>query len=272
LWVDDAECGSRQFFATRITFGVEARPGQIPWIASLVYQDWRRDNVSLCGGALISKHHVITAAHCLGGQAGYQLKAVRLGVTSQRFTRGVSFDIAKVFSHPKFTENPVAQFDLAIIQLSEPVEYNAIIRPICLTAPLRSKPSRDLSGIQSRVAGWGRTENAFRSDILKYTTLQIISNKKCDTLYQRGLLEGKLGSLDSINILPSQLCARGGNSTDSCSGDSGGPLYAQDDEGIFRLLGVVSYGTNLCDSSLPGVYTRISEFLPWIHQVTSASL
>ena len=30
------------------------------------------------------------------------------------------------------------------------------------------------------------------------------------------------------------------------------------------LTGVVSFGTNACDSSLPGVYTRTSSFLAWL--------
>ena len=45
--------------------------------------------------------------------------------------------------------------------------------------------------------------------------------------YSRALLEGKLGRLPDIKILDNQICARGSGSTDSCSGDSGGPLYAQ---------------------------------------------
>ena len=44
VWSDDPECGTRQFFATRITFGVEARPGQIPWIAALIYKRQFRDD------------------------------------------------------------------------------------------------------------------------------------------------------------------------------------------------------------------------------------
>ena len=50
--------------------------------------------------------------------------------------------------------------------------------------------------------------------------------------------------------------------TDSCSGDSGGPLMARTDK--WYLTGLVSFGTNECDSSLPGVYTRVSFFLDWI--------
>ena len=33
------------------------------------------------------------------------------------------------------------------------------------------------------------------------------------------------------------------------------------------ISGIVSYGTAGCDSSLPGVYTRVESFLHWIHTV-----
>jgi len=223
----------------------------------------------LCGGAIYTKNHVITAAHCLKGTAGYELTSVRLGVTFQRSKEGQIIDIEKILPHPKYTQDPVAKYDLAILKLARSVDYSSSIRPICLSPPLSNKfEESKLSGTQGKVAGWGRTENAFRSEVLKYTSLTIMGNSKCDVLYKRALREGKLGFLDDINILDSQLCAIGRGSTDSCSGDSGGPLYAQDREGVFRLLGVVSYGTNRCDSSLPGVYTRISSFLPWIQAVT----
>jgi len=186
-----------------------------------------------------------------------------------RSKQGVIIDIEKILPHPKYTQDPVAKYDLAILKLKKPVEYSSSIRPICLSSSLFNKFGEDnFASTQGKVAGWGRTEDAFRSDVLKYTSLTLLDNNKCDVLYKRALRDGKLGFLDDISILDSQVCARGKDSTDSCSGDSGGPLYAQDDEGIFRLLGVVSYGTNRCDSSLPGVYTRISSFMEWIHAVT----
>ena len=66
------------------------------------------------------------------------------------------------------------------------------------------------------------------------------------------------------------MCARGDSGTDSCSGDSGGPLMLQagGEEARWFLTGVVSFGTNECDSSLPGVYTDISAFYPWILDTT----
>ena len=41
----------------------------------------------------------------------------------------------------------------------------------------------------------------------------------------RALIEGRLGPLASFDILDNQLCATGKKKTDSCSGDSGGPLF-----------------------------------------------
>lgn len=57
-----------------------------------------------------------------------------------------------------------------------------------------------------------------------------------------------------------------------CStGDSGGPLMLQQNlenqENVyFILIGIVSYGYECAKDDFPGVYTRVSSFLPWIQQ------
>ena len=43
----------------------------------------------------------------------------------------------------------------------------------------------------------------------------------------RALAEGRLGPLDKFDILDTQLCALGEEKSDSCSGDSGGPIFAE---------------------------------------------
>ena len=56
---------------------------------------------------------------------------------------------------------------------------------------------------------------------------------------------------------------------DSCKGDSGGPLLSQrgtDFKNSKYLVGIVSFGTNRCARGVPGLYTSIEYYLPWIKQ------
>jgi secreted trypsin-like serine protease len=68
-----------------------------------------------------------------------------------------------------------------------------------------------------------------------------------------------------------QICAGNKHYTkDSCQGDSGGPLMYKDDD-KWIVSGVVSYGDECAKKDRPGVYARVSYYLPWVRSMIESS-
>jgi secreted trypsin-like serine protease len=99
--------------------------------------------------------------------------------------------------------------------------------------------------------------------VLTKVTLSSVPNSKCSDFYPKSK-KTKFGLKDS------QLCA-GDPVMDTCQGDSGGPLeiklYAKS-KLIPFVVGITSYGS-ICGAKIPGVYTRVSSYIPWIESVVN---
>ncbi|KAH8032248.1 hypothetical protein HPB51_024025 [Rhipicephalus microplus] len=59
--------------------------------------------------------------------------------------------------------------------------------------------------------------------------------------------------------------------TDSCQGDSGGPaMYRVSGGHRYVQVGIVSYGHGCARENVPGVYTRVDVFAPWLNKVVGS--
>ncbi|XP_075776401.1 transmembrane protease serine 3 [Pelodiscus sinensis] len=97
--------------------------------------------------------------------------------------------------------------------------------------------------------------NGDTSETMNFAGVPLISNKVCN---HKDIYGGIITS--------SMLCAgylKGG--VDTCQGDSGGPLACKD-MNTWKLVGTTSFGMGCAEVNKPGVYSRTTSFLDWIHE------
>ncbi|XP_050070106.1 serine protease easter-like [Anopheles maculipalpis] len=263
-----AECGVQ--YTDRIIGGERAQIDEYPWIVLIQHRRKNGDLKFHCGGTLINERYVVTAAHCINSvKSSWTLTAVRLGEwdlesetdcsTSygERLCADPVQDIAieKVIVHPSYTVTRTSvKNDIALLRLASIAQFNDFVQPICLPL-MPAERSISYDGKRFVVAGWGQTEEAQQSRYKLFVGVSGVPVQACRQQYPEA------------NIDQTQVCAGGKVNMDSCRGDSGGPLMyvgQRNGEGVLYLGGVVSFGKRCGLEGVPGVYTRVNQYIEWI--------
>jgi secreted trypsin-like serine protease len=221
-----------------------------------------------CGGSLISKCHVLTAAHCANPQIirGIYVNAYdpwnNNGSLPGHFSTVRSYHI-----HPEYLNSASTRpmNDVAILTLDTCVDENENADYFLdnLMGLLTTTAMGDLQqGVQHgdllQVSGFGYATEALsptNSDALQ--TVQVPFDSNCSNKFAPGtIIEGDM------------ICA-GEGGKDACFGDSGGPLYylepsPEEGQPITTQVGIVSWGEGCARQGKPGVYASVAYHFDFI--------
>lgn len=169
-----------------------------------------------CGGTLINRNYVLTAAHCIKNKKtmkeGWKLSNVVFGVWSLEWTQAdyrdteipepVSIPISKKIIHENYQIDSVnKKDDIALLRLKYSVEFTVFINPLCL--PDTTVVNQNFINAQDSLesSGFGITENSesittrkkvVRAEIIPNNDCQIVNNtaltskQLCATIHLEG--------------------------------------------------------------------------------------
>lgn len=223
--------------------GAPAPAGKWPSAAALVYEGFTD-----CSAVLVAPDVVLTAGHCVGED----IDEVRFGVDHQAPDL-----VAAVRSWHAFPDYDDAN-DVGLLLLEAPVDRP--VPPLLLGCAVGYLTD----GARAQVVGYGNLEeDGGGPTSLQYEVEVAVTDADCSTSGE--------GCRSAAG--PDGELIAGGDGADSCSGDSGGPLYVWGD-GVPYLAGVTSRaaasGTRPCGDG--GIYSRLDAVAAWIEETAEVEL
>ncbi|XP_028261105.1 elastase-1-like [Parambassis ranga] len=211
----------------------------------------------LCGGTLIKRRWVMTAAQCV---YSYSRLRVVLGdvVWNNHFGSEQTRDVGAIFVHPEWNYNSISSGnDIALLQLSSDVSLTSYVNLANLPKSGEILPNN----LSCYITGFGYTSTGGSlPNHLMQAVLRIVDHQTCTSF-------GWWGS----TVKTTMICA-GGSTASGCNGDFGGPLNCQVN-GSWYVHGIASFVSAMgCNTpQKPTVFTRVSAYITWINSVINSS-
>jgi secreted trypsin-like serine protease len=232
----------------RVVGGEPVPNGDYPFVASLgdVKDGTTAYRRHFCGASLIDRNSVLTAAHCVKGTQKQPLR-VTVGRTVLSGSGGQTRSVSRIVIHPRYNGATSSKYDAAVLTLNNPVGGIPAIRIAGASQDALENPGRSAT-----VAGWGDTikqppsgNNGSRyPDRMRAARVPIVSDARARDVYGRSYV----GAL---------MVAAGREGKDTCSGDSGGPMFARQGDKRYQI-GITSFGRGCAARGYPGVYTEVN--------------
>jgi len=236
-------------------------PDAQPWFALALNKSGDSFLRGPCGATMISKKWAVTAAHCLSNARKNDLKDrmdyLYIGAYAPweksfdgKANDGRPYEVLKIIRHIEHEEHePGAgqDHDIALLELEEEVSEDfAGFYPMKVPSPGDEEALPE--GAPGTVYGFGDMSfGGSNSKLLRIASVGHVKHDQC----ARDM--GRWG------ITYDMMCFGGDGKTDACSGDSGGPVIAEN-----KIFGVVSWGYRCAAKGYPGVYASVEDHLEWI--------
>ncbi|KAH3795441.1 hypothetical protein DPMN_148992 [Dreissena polymorpha] len=242
----------------RIAGGENAEKGFYPWHAGVRMEIISRRSSHLCGGIILNDRWILSAANCFRNIRKDDIM-VYTGDHDllEKDTFEEQFELEHLIKHPNYNDSSY-DFDIALMKVKlnngYGIQFNDEVQPACL-------PDASMyyeTGLTCHISGWGTSIQDYKGQtVLSAAEGRLIDDDDCKRTHGTG-------------ITPNMVCAgymEGG--IDACAGDSGGPLVCSV-EGLYYVMGVISWGSECALPGYPTVYAKVAAFQSWI-ETTIAS-
>ncbi|MEP6340221.1 serine protease [Parasphingorhabdus sp.] len=261
---------------------INQTPGSLRANTILSRTDWKLyEKTHRCGGTLIAKNVVLTAAHCIANkpfsgstaarQSVLKFRRIKLGTQNLKYG-GTTMAIDSIVVHKNYKPGGHTN-DIALIRIKP---GHSTVSKIMKKAKSNGLPTERVRS-NSRVSwyGWGVMEEVTGSNTrltsaggaqrnpaaLRFGEMDILTRRLCQKRpgYGRKVTKYMLCAVTPKN----SSAAREGRRIFTCLGDSGGPIIGY--EGGKKVqVGIISWAVGCGANDNPSVSAYVYPYLRWI--------